>query len=84
MEERRYIGFDVDHGTGFFRVPADICEALHFLTDAIPMARGGRVQARALVSLVGRVISMKFAWGPVCQLYMRHVYALLDMHFVMA
>ena len=42
------------------------------------MARGGRVLARKLASLVGTKISMRLAWGPVCQLYTRHLYALLN------
>ena len=41
------------------------------------MARGGRVQARALASLVGTVVSMRFAWGTVYKLYTRHLYALI-------
>ena len=64
--ERKHLGFDVDLGAGYFRVPEDRWEALQFSTDALLMARGGRVQARALASLVGTVISMILTWGPVC------------------
>ncbi len=46
MEERQHLGFDVDLGTGYFGVLTDRWEARQFLTDALLMARGGRVQAR--------------------------------------
>ena len=75
---RKHLGFEVDLGAGYFRVPADRWEALQFSTDALLMAKGGRVLARKLASLVGTVISMRLAWGPVCQLYTRHLYALLN------
>jgi hypothetical protein len=75
--EGKHLGFEVDLGAGYFRVPADRWEALQFSTDDLLMAKGGRVQARKLASLVATVISMRLAWGPVCQLYTRHLYALL-------
>ena len=75
---RKHLGFEVDLGAGYFRVLADRWEALQFSTDALLMAKGGRVLARKLASLVGTVISMRLAWGPVCQLYTRHLYALLN------
>ncbi len=78
MEERKHLGFDVDLGAGYFRVTTDRWEALHFSTDALLMARIRRVQARSLASLVGTVISMMLAWGPVCRLHTRHLYALLN------
>ncbi len=77
MKKIRHLGFHLDHVTGYFRVPADEWNALQFLTDALPMAKGGRAQVRALASLVGIVISMKLAWGLVCQLYTRRMYALI-------
>ena len=77
MEERLHLGFDVDLDAGYFRVLADRCEVLRFSTDALLMARIGRVQARALASLVGTVISKRLAWGLAYQIYTRHLYALL-------
>ncbi len=62
---------------GKFRVPVDRWEALQSLPDSIPSAKGGRVQARKLVSLAGTVISMRLAWGPETQLYSRHIYVLV-------
>ena len=75
---RKHLGFEVDLGAGYFRVLADRLEALQLSTDALLMAKGGRVLARKLASLVGTVISMRLAWGLVCQLYTRHLYALLN------
>ncbi len=77
----RQLGFDVDMGEGKFRVPVDRWEALQSKTDAILAARGGRVHAKKLSSLTGTVISMKLSWGPVTQLYTRHLYALINSVF---
>ena len=77
MEERKHLGMDVDLGAGYFRVPTDRWETLQLSTDALLMARGRRVRTRSLASLVGTVISMRLAWGPVCKLYTRHMYALI-------
>ena len=50
----------------FVVVQVDVSEALQFSTDALLVARGERAQAHALAILVGIVISMRLAWGPVC------------------
>ncbi len=78
MLKRKHLGLEVDVGEGYFRVPTDRWEALQISTDALLMARGGRVLARKIASLVGTIISMRLAWGPVCQLYTRHLYALFN------
>ncbi len=41
-------------------------------------SHNGRVQARKLASVVGTIISMKLAWGPVTQLYTRNLYHILN------
>ncbi len=64
--ERKHLGFDVDLGAGYFKIPADRWEALHLSTDALLMAIGRLFLALKLASLVGTVISMRLAWGPVC------------------
>jgi hypothetical protein len=61
MLKRKPLGFEVDVGEGYFRVPTDRWEALQLSTDALLMARGGRVLARNLASLVGTIISMRLA-----------------------
>ncbi len=78
MLKRKHLGFEVDLDEGYFRVPTDRWEALQISTDALLMARGGWVLARKLASLVATIISMRLAWGPVCHLYTRHLYALLN------
>ena len=77
-QQIRHLGFDVDFLAGLFKVPADRWENLQASVDAILSARGGRVPARKVASLVGTVISMRLAWGPVTQLYTRHLYALVN------
>ena len=46
--------------------------------ESILAARQGRVQARRLASVTGTVLSMHLFWGPVTQLYTRHLYALIN------
>ncbi len=75
---RRQLGFDVDFAAGKFRVPADRWEALHASVGRLVYARHGRVHARNLASLTGTVLSMHLSWGPVTQLYTRHLYALIN------
>ena len=74
----RQVGFDVDMGEGEFRVPTDRWEVLQSSMDSLFSARGGRVQARKIASLTGTVILIKLAWGPVTQLYSRHLYAMFN------
>ena len=52
--------------------------ALKALVDSILAAKHRRVQARMLASVAGTVLSMHLSWGPVAQLYSRHVHALID------
>ena len=77
-QQRRQLGFDVDSAQGKFQVPADRWEALRVSAGALLSARHGRVQARSLARLTGTVISMHLSWGPVTQLYTRHLYALIN------
>ena len=77
-QQRRQLGFDVDFEDGVFRVPPDRCDALKRAVDALLSARHGRVQARRLASVTGTVLSTPLSWGPVTQLYTRHLYALLN------
>ncbi len=72
------VGFDVDFTDGKFRVPVNRWEALREAAEGVAGARHGRVQARRLASLTGTVISMHLSWGPVTQLYTRHLYALIN------
>ncbi len=38
----------------------------------------GRVVARSLASIPGTVLSMYLSWGPVTQLYTRHLYDMIN------
>jgi hypothetical protein len=74
-QQRRHLGFDVDFAASEFRVPEDRWEALMASVDRILSAHKGRVIARSLASITGKVFSMHLSWNPVTQLYMRHLYA---------
>jgi hypothetical protein len=63
----------VNLAEGLFKVPIYRWEALKASAKAILSSKGFRVQARKLASLVGTVISMKLAWGPISQLYTRNL-----------
>jgi len=76
--ERRSLGFDVDLANGLFKIPIGRWEALREDAAAILNSKGTRVQARKLACLVGAVISMKLAWGPITQTYTRNVYYILN------
>ena len=53
-------------------------ETLKVSVESILAARQGRVHARILTSVTGTVLSMHTSWGPVTQLYTRHLYALMN------
>jgi hypothetical protein len=77
-QQRRQLGFDVDFVAGEFRVPVDRWDALMSSVGRILSAYKGRVVARSLASVTGTVLSMRPSWGPVTQVYTRHMYALID------
>ena len=62
---RVHLGFDIDLAAGLFKVPITRWEALRSDAAAILNSKGSRLQARKLACLVGTVISMKLAWGPI-------------------
>ena len=63
---------------GLFKVPIHRWEALKASAELILYYKGVTVQARKLASLVGTVISMKLAWGPITQFYTRNLYHILN------
>ncbi len=77
-QQQMQLGFDLDFAGGMFRVPADRCEELKLAGDAILSSRHGRVKARRLTSVTGTVMSTRLLWGPMTQLYTRHLYALIN------
>ncbi len=76
-QQRRQLGFDVDFAAGEFRVPKDRWEALMASMGRALFAPKERVVARSLASITGMVLSMHLSWGPVTQIYTRHVYSLI-------
>ena len=77
-QQLRQLGFDVDLAEGVFRVPEDRWVELKLAVDELLSARHGRVLARKLASVTGTVLSTHLSWGPVTQLYSRHLYALIN------
>ena len=77
-QQRRLLGFDVDFVDGKFRVPVDRSEALREAAEGLVGARHGKVQARRLASLTGTVLYVHLSWGPITQLYTRHLHALIN------
>ncbi len=77
-QEQLHLGFIVDLSNVLFKVPIHRWEALHLLASSIIYSKGLRVQARKLASLVGTIISMKLAWGPITPLYTRNLYHILN------
>ena len=78
LQERVHLGFLVNLAEGLFKVPITRWESLHKDIDYILNSHNGRVQARKLASLVGTIMSMKLAWGPVTQLYTRNLYPIIN------
>ncbi len=78
LQERVHLGFLVNLAEGLFKVPITRWESLHKDITPILGSHNGRVQARMLASLVGTIISMKLAWGPVTQLYTRNLYHIIN------
>ena len=76
--QRRQLGFDVDFAEGKFQAPSDRWEAQKLSMDSILAVRQGRVHACKLASVTGTLLSMHMSWGLVTQLYIRHIYALIN------
>jgi len=73
-----HLGFDVDLAAGLFKFPITRREALLANAVAILNYKGTRIQARKFACLLGTVISMKLAWGPITQLFTRNLYHILN------
>ncbi len=78
LQECVQLGFVVNMAEGLFKIPIARWESLHVDIDLVLGSYNGRVQARKLASLVGKILSMKVAWGPVTQLYTRNLYHILN------
>lgn len=72
-----WLGFIVDLGAGYFRVPEDKISRLKHAIQSV--ASGGiLVGARSLASVIGQIISMSLAVGSVSRLRTRAMYSVLN------
>ena len=75
-QELEWLGFQIDLHKGEFKVPQVKLEKLKVLLHEIHDAYS--VQARCLASLLGKIMSMSLALGPVTRLMTRSLYAVLN------
>ena len=74
-----WLGFNIDLAKGEFSVPAHKLEAFRSLLHAV--AEVPTVPARRLASVVGKIMSMSLALGPVTRLMTRNLYFVLNQRF---
>ena len=75
----QWLGFNVDLLVGCITVPDKKIIALQ---NMLHLLEGKNcIKARQLASLVGKIISMNLALGPVARLMTRDLYALLQTRF---
>ena len=72
----QWLGFILDLERGCIEIPPDRITATKCMLAAVGTA--DRIQARKLASIVGKIISMGLAIGPVSRFMTRSMYALLD------
>ena len=70
-----WLGFVIDHQNGCFHVPDDIISRLKMSLS--PLLTATVVPVRSLASVVGKIISMSLALGPVSRLRTRALYAVI-------
>ncbi len=71
-----WLGFVIDTALGQIEVPQEKLTALRSMLDEA--RRSECIRARRLASIVGRIISMSLAFGPVSRLMTRSLYAVLE------
>ena len=71
-----WLGFELDLEQGQLRVPETKLRALH--GQLLKMSGGQTMPARALASLIGKIIPMSPALSPVTRLMTRSLYAVLN------
>ncbi len=76
LQERVHLGFVVNRA--FFLILVARWDSPRVDINSILGSYNGRVQARKLASLVGTIISIKLAWGPVIQLHTKSLYYILN------
>lgn len=73
---RTWLGFNIDLEKGCVSVPTAKVESLKLLIRQVASRKF--VSARQLASVIGKIISMALAMGPVARLMTRNLYALLN------
>ena len=72
----RWLGFILDLETGCFKVPEEKVERLKSVVQKVlPMSQVG---VRLLAGIVGQIMSMSLALGPIARLRTRALYAVID------
>ena len=74
-----WLGFVVDVALGQIEIPQEKIAALHCLLRRACQSR--QVVAKRLASIVGRIISMGLAFGPVSRFMTRCLYAVLESRY---
>ena len=72
----QWLGFDLDLGQGCISVPAKKVESLK--TNLVLALKQPNLRAKFIASLVGKIISMSLALGPVARFMMRALYSVLE------
>ena len=76
LRTSRWLGFILDLETGCFMVPEEKVERLKSVVQKVlPMSQVG---VRLLASIVGQIMSMSLALGPIARLHTRTLYAVID------
>ena len=71
-----WLGFNIDLAKGEFSVPTNKLDALKSQLHAV--AEAPTVPARQLASMVGKIMSMSLALGPVTRMMTRNLYLVLN------
>ena len=75
-QQARWLGFNLDLQQGVISVPEEKIAALKL--QLIAALDGDSLKARDLANIIGKIISMALATGPVSRLMTRRMYALLN------
>ena len=75
-QSMEWLGFNIDLCKGEFSIPANILDSLKLQLFAV--AEAFTVPARQLASVIGKIMSMSMALGPVTRLMTRKLYFVLN------
>ena len=76
QQRGHWLGFELDLALGYISVPV---EKVTHLKQCLSQTEGMRaISAKALASIVGRIISMSLALGPIARLRTRNMYRLMN------